>query len=209
MHRIYYLLQNQNTAPSIYEIITFLATLAAVGLSIWQSVLARRALQLAQEAIADDIKARQLSMLPEMSGVILVQMHINRWIERLEKIERGIIGADKEKNNELLEKIANSGLKSPRDVGVDKFFYEKMTPALKEILMSAAQYYYNTECIVRFLRPNPENRDDWNFIPPFLERSADSLAALKKLKGLISDLVPGIILHTPASINSDEFLEDR
>ena len=209
MHRLYSFplvcLQNRNS-PSVFEIITFLVTITAVVIAIWQSVLARKSLNLAKKTIDDDIKTRQLSMLPEMYRVILVQTGIKQWTAKIEEMKNKTITALKDKNAELIKNVSINSPKTVKDVRANSYIDENTPKALRQILLSGAQYYYDAAAPARHLwREN--NQADWSYASAIIERYDDTLSALKKLNDLLIDMVPGVILDTPASINDRDFLE--
>jgi len=209
MYRFYHLptvyLQNSNS-PSIFEIVTFLATITAVGIAIWQSKLARESLDVAKKTIEDDIKARQMSMLPEIYRVILVQTGIKQWIAKIEEMKNKTAIALKDKNEDLIKSISESCPKTTKEVGVNSYIDEDTPKALKQILISGAQYYYDAAAPARHLW-REDKQADWAYASAIVERYNDSLIALKKLNDLIADTVPSVILNTPASINDGDFLQ--
>lgn len=209
MYRFYHFpafyLQNNNS-PSIFEIVTFLVTITAVGIAIWQSKLARESLDVAKKTIEDDVKARQISMLPEMYRVILVQTGINQWIKKIEEMKNKTAIAVKDKNEDLIKSISESCPKTAKDVRANSYIDEKTPKALKQILLSGAQYYYDAVAPAKHLW-REDKQADWAYASAIVERYDDSLSALKKLNNLLADMVPRVILNTPASINDRDFLE--
>lgn len=209
MYRFYHFsavyLQTRSS-PTIFEVVTFLATITAVGIAIWQSKLARESLDVAKKTIEDDIKTRQMSMLPEMYSVILVQTGIKQWVEKIEEIKNKTATAFKDKNADLIKSISESCPKTAKDVRVNSYIDEKTPKALKQVLLSGAQYYYDAVAPARNIWKE-EGRADWVYASGIIERYDGSLVALKKPNDLLVGMVPEVILNSPASINDSDFLE--
>lgn len=191
---------------SVFDVFTFSVTLVAVGIAIWQYIIARHSLNIAKETLEDDIKTRQVSMLPEMYGVILVQTALEQWVKKIEEIKNKIIIAFNNKDENLIKSISSSSPKTVKDVNACVYINEKTSGALKQILISGAQYYYDALAPASNLWKE-DKQIDWSFTLRLIERLDDSLVALKKLKDLLSKIVPDVILNTPASINDSDFLK--
>jgi hypothetical protein len=176
----------------------------ALGVSVYQGYLSREALKLASKSINDDRKSRQISNLPELSWAITVEVKIDGWIKTLSAIKNETIIASEKNDIELLKKVAGKALLNPSDVHINTFEYEKMPSALREILISGAQYYYNAMSPVVALWS--KDQPNWSYARSIIERYDESLLALSELKNLISDIVPQVIMNTPASIREEDFL---
>ncbi len=195
------------SSPGAFEIITSLATLVALGFAIYQSILARRALNAAREAIEDDRRARQLSLLPEMSWVVQVQTRLDKWLSDLEEMKSKTLEALENKNEEMLKAVVRSAVHEPKKVpyGVDRWTYEKVPAPLRRIMMSGAQYYYDASAPAAYLWTEG-SEVNWYLVAGIDERFDDSIFAIKKLQGLLTDMTPRVILETPASLKDGDFL---
>ena len=194
---------------SCLELVTTVATLIALAIAIYQSVLARRSLEAAKKSIDEDKRARQLSIVPKMSWVIEVQMRIDAWLIDLNKIRSETKRAVMERNEDLLKKIATKAIVNPVDIPlrIDKFVYENMPDHLVLIMMSGAQYYYDAVSPTHSLWTK-EKGGWWEYANSIDERYIDSINALEELKRLISEMVPAVLLETPASIDDRKFIHD-
>ena len=198
----------QKIPMNIFEIITTSATLVALATAIYQSILARRSLDEAKKAIDEDKRSRQLSMIPKMYWVIAVQMRIDRWLKDLKEIKVKTLEATKKRDGDMLRAITITVPRHPKDIvmKIDSLDYEKMPDSLREIMISGAQYFYDAISPVFYLWTE-EKGPLWDYASSIQERLDDSISALEKLKHLIIELVPGVILETPASINERDFLK--
>lgn len=192
-------------APSAFDLLTLVLMLGAVGIAIYQSILSRKSLDAAAKTIENDTKARQLAVLPKFTWVIEVQVILDRWIEDLERIKSQTVEAVRNRDINLLAKVTVHLPAAPDKVGVRSHLHRNLPEALREILMSGAQYYYDATAPAKHLW-NHENGANWSLAESIHDRYDDSLRALKKLKGLISDMVPEVILNTPASIREGDFV---
>lgn len=185
-------------------LIPIVIAVIALGVSVYQGYLSREALKLASKSINDDRKSRQISNLPELSWAITVEVKIDGWITTLSAIKNETIIASEKNDIELLKKVAGKALLKPSAVYINTFEYEKMPSALREILISGAQYYYNAMSPVVALWS--KDQPNWSYARSIIERYDESLLALNELKNLISDIVPQVIMNTPASIREEDFL---
>jgi hypothetical protein len=197
----------QNTSTSVFEIITVVATLLALIFAIYQSILARRSLDAARKSIDEDKRVRQLSMIPKMSSVIEVQIRLDRWINDLEGIKSKTLKAVRNHDDNILKDIAVTIPRHPNEIvmGINPFIYEKMPDSLKEIMMSGAQYFYDAMSPAFYLWTK-EKGSNWSYAGSIYERYDKSISALRELKTLILEMIPEVLLETPASINSSDFL---
>jgi hypothetical protein len=195
------------SSVGILGIITALATLAALFIAIYQSVLARRSLDAAKKSIDEDKRSRQLSMISKMSWVIEVQIRIERWLNDLEKLKKETAEATSKNDAAMLKAMVATIPTSPDKINmaVPHLVYENMPDALREIMMSGAQYYYNAISPAAYLWTQDKGAN-WSYAVSIHDRYDDSISALRDLKSLISEMVPDVLLGTPASINERDFL---
>lgn len=199
-----YIVENNNF--DIFQIITVIITLTAVGIAIWQSILARRSLDITKQAIEDETKTRQLSVLPKLSEIILVQTQINDWIKNLKTNIEKMSEALKSKDKTDIEKIAQKAPKQPKDVILHKMIYEEAPEYLRQIFMSGAQYTYDAFASNRYLL-NDTGEPKWDLVSEMIKVHKESLHYVEELNKLISNMVPDVMLNTPASISNSEFLK--
>jgi hypothetical protein len=190
----------------LLEILTTLITIAALGFAIYQSVLARKALDSAKVAINNDTKARQLASLPQTHEVILVKLSIEKWLEDLlkfkSKIKESISKQDPEILNEVVLLCPINAVDSIRYF--DKKNINEFPESLKIIAMSGAQYFYNAGAPVRYCVK--ENGDpDLDYARGLLPRIEESIDAINELQSLIKNMIPEVLFETPASMRNSEF----
>jgi hypothetical protein len=192
------------------EIITLSAlvinTLALLFV-ISQTILSRKSLNATKQSIEEAKRARQLEALPKFGWVIHVQVDLEKWhkdlLEKKEQLEKAIIAND----GVVLQQIAERSPQQPRDLRLPRFLYQNMPSWIREIWMSGAQHYYNAASPLLFLwrdnEPNFSYAKSWTN-----ERGKESIDAISILLDYIKDMVPPVILDTPASINEEEFLRN-
>lgn len=198
------LFNEQNLDFDIFSVVSIAIAMFSLSLSVYQGYLSRQALKLTRKSIDDDIRSRQLINLSHSSWAINVLVKIEIWIGDVTNLKNDIVRAINENNDTLLSKVASRGLNKPSDVRIMRFDYDKMPSALREIMMSGAQYYY--DAMASTINLLSKNRPDWKYAHSIIERYDESLIALRQLRFFISDIVPDIILNTPASISDSEFL---
>ena len=78
---------------------------------------------------------------------------------------------------------------------------------LRELWMSGAQYYYDAIAPLPYVYK--DGKPNYNYAQSWIEeRSEDSLRAISKLLEYLKDMVPPVILNTPASLSDKDFLRD-
>jgi len=195
---------------SFIEITTLIALLVntiALTIVIYQTSIAKRTLTITKKSIDDAKTQRQLEILPKFTWVIEVQAQLEHWKkdlwERKDKLQKGL----NEKNAEIVKDASNTRIKSPKDLSLNKFLYDNMPSWLRELWMSGAQYYYDAIAPLPYVykdeKPNYSYAQSW-----LNERSEDSLQAISKLLEYLKDMVPQVILNTPASLSDKDFLRD-
>lgn len=184
----------------------FINTIALIVV-IYQTRIAKQSLTTTKKSIDDAKTQRQLEILPKSTWVIEVQVQLEYWKKDL-KEKRDLLqkGVD-EKNDEMFQKASDTRIKSPKDLSLNKFLYDNMPAYLRELWMSGAQYYYNAIAPLPYVykdeNPNYSYAESW-----IKERGEDSLQAISKLLEYLKDMIPSVILNTPASLSDEDFLGD-
>lgn len=195
---------------SFVEVATLIALFVntiALIVVIYQTGIAKRTFNVTKKSIDDAKTQRQLEILPKFSWVIEVQVQLERWENDLRE-RKGILqkGLNK-KDNEMVKKASDTRIKSPKDLSLNKFLYNDMPSWLRELWMSGAQYYYDAidplPYVYKDEKPNYSYGQSW-----LNERSENSLRAISKLLEYLKDMVPPVILNTPASLSDKDFLRD-
>lgn len=202
-----YVVNTVASGPSAFDVITTILTIIALGFSGWQTYLSRKALKAAERAIDDDRRTRQLASLPETSWVMQVNAILDIWIRELKNLKTSTYEAIEKKDENLLRKVVDKLPKTPNKIGLPRFLHENAPGPFPEILMSAAQYYYNATSAAQGLWFEGSD-PSWSYGVTIQERYDESLFALHKLKELINDMTPDVIANTPASLNDRDFLSD-
>lgn len=195
---------------SFVEVATLIALFVntiALIVVIYQTNIAKRTLNVTKKSIDDAKTQRQLEILPKFTWVIEVQVQLEHWKndlqERKDILQKGL----NEKDNEMVKKASDTRIKSPKDLSLNKFLYDNMPSWLRELWMSGAQYYYDAIAplphVYKDEKPNYSYGQSW-----LNERSEDSLRAISKLLEYLKDMVPPVILNTPASLSDKDFLRD-
>lgn len=202
----------QTSGHSPVEVLSLaasLATLIALALSIWQTILSRRSLEAARKSIEDASLGRQLATLPEAGWVIEVQVALDHWHDELERRRDNIRRALLNKDASLLKEASKTHIKKPSDVGLHPFLLDKMPEWLKQLWFSGAQYYFNAAVCLPYVMKDASETPNWDYAISFVdERCTDSILAIEKLRSYIREMVPLVILQTPASVSSAEFVRD-
>ena len=194
-----------NFSNMLIQLITTIISLTALIITIRQLILARHSLDATKKSIDEDKRSRQLSTIPKMSWVIEVQMRLDRWSNQLEEVKALIIDSENKREGNILKEIVSTIPKHPNGIGIDAFVYKNMPDPLREIMMSGAQYFYNAISPATHLW-SKESGPNWIYAHSIQERLDESIHALKKLRVLIDDLVPSVMLETPASIDENDFI---
>lgn len=196
---------------SVSEMITIVALILntiALFFVIWQTILSRKSLSAMKQSMEDSRRTQQIELLPKFTWVIQVQVDLERWRESLLKKKEEIELAVQKRDEVVLQKIADKALRQPSDLKLSKFLHDKMPAWIREIWISGAQYYFDAESPLSFLyrdgKPNFPYAAKWSN-----ERGKESIDAISVLLSYIKDMVPQIILDTPASIDESEFFDNK
>lgn len=191
---------------NIITVATSIATLLALGFTIYQAKLSKQALLETKKSIDQEKVNRQIALLPKVEWIIEVDVQLKIWQETSEENYKKLTGALADKNGEALKELSNKCIRKPSDLKLSKYQYEKMPEWLSQLWLSGAQYYYeglgSMESLYKDGKPN------YGLADMLVRNCAESSYALEQLRTYISDMVPQVILDTPASINSGEFFRD-
>lgn len=188
------------TVMEIITIITSTGTLIALCFTIYQVKIARESLKETRKGIDQEVRNRQISLLPKFEWIIQVDTELSFWEKELRKESNEL--KELHKSNNFTKIDTNKRLiKNPRDLDLSKFQYENMPEWLSQLWLSGAQYYYNAIALsdINYLK----NAD---LVKMRYERCDRSVSAIRKLRNYINNMVPDVILETPASLRNSEFL---
>lgn len=174
---------------------------------IHQNRLANESLRATKKSIDDSKRQRQLEILPKFTWVIKVQGDLQRWGEDLKEKQDNLLIALINRDKNILKELSDNYIKNPKDLMIDKFLYDRMPPWLKEIWMSGAQYYYDAMASMQYLFEE-KNIPRYSLAETLKDRCADSEEAINILLKYIKDMVPPVILNTPASLSDNNFITD-
>ncbi len=193
---------------AILTLSTLLLNVIALLIVAYQAYLTRKSLNMAKLSIDETRKARQIEALPDVNHIIAVEVTIERWKTKCEKLAKSLEKIIKKKNVELIHEISKQGEKSPKGL-VDKHIYESAPKWLSYILMSAAQHYYNSACLMELIWDEKEQKPKEVMLNKDLaSRFRESYYNLTELLNYIKDMVPKSYLETPASIRDESFLSN-
>jgi len=184
----------------------FINTIALIVV-IYQTRIAKQSLTTTKKSIDDAKTQRQLEALPKFTWVIEVQVQLEYWKKDLQE-KRDLLqkGVD-EKNDEMFQKASDTRIKSPKDLSLNRFLYDNMPAWLRELWMSGAQYYYDAIAPLPYVYK--DEKSNYSYAESWIkERCEDSLQAISKLLEYLKDMVPPVILNTPASLSDKDFLRD-
>ena len=184
----------------------FINTIALIVV-IYQTRIVKQSLTTTKKSIDDAKTQRQLEALPKFTWVIEVQVQLEYWKKDLQE-KRDLLqkGVD-EKNDEMFQKASDTRIKSPKDLSLNRFLYDNMPAWLRELWMSGAQYYYDAIAPLPYVYK--DEKSNYSYAESWIkERCEDSLQAISKLLEYLKDMVPPVILNTPASLSDKDFLRD-
>jgi predicted MPP superfamily phosphohydrolase len=187
----------------VFTIISSLATLVALYFTYKQSKISEITIKETIKSINQDTINRQLTFLSKIHYIINVQNTLEKWLKELKKIKKDVENSISLKNGDILKKISEQHIKAPNELGIEKSVFEKMPEWLGQIQMSGCQYYYNTMCVLDHLYKNDTAKFD--YAQKLLPRICESIYSIEKLLSYISDMIPEVILTTPASISDFKF----
>lgn len=191
---------------NIITILTSVATLVALIFTIQQARLAKEALLETRKSIDQDKINRQLTLLPKFEWIIQVNVELGMWQKDLEEKSKKLNEALRNKNENILKELSGIRTKKPSDLNLSKYQYEKMPEWLSQLWISGAQYYYDGLGSIEYLYK--DGKPSFTLAEMLVQRFDSSSYAIKLLREYLSDMIPEVILETPASISSREFFKD-
>lgn len=187
------------TAMEIITIITSTGTLIALIFTIHQTQIARKSLKQTRESIDQETRNRQISLLPKFEWIIQVDTKLSSWEKELEDESKKLKELYKNKDSREID-TTKKLINDPKDLGLSKYQYENMPNWLSQLWLSGAQYYFNAIALSDY-----KCLKNTDLIRMRYERCDESVCAITKIRHYINDMVPGVILETPASIENSEF----
>lgn len=192
----------------LITIITSIATLVALGFTIYQSNLTKKALIETMKSIEQDKINRQLTLLPKEGWIIQVRVELEHWQKELKERSVKLQDSLSKQDTAILTELFNTRIKKPDDLNLSKFQYEKMPAWLSEIWLSGAQYYYDAIASTSSLYTNADEKSKITLIKMLSDRCDKNGSSIKELLEYISDMIPEVILETPASVSNSEFFKN-
>ncbi|MBU1557771.1 hypothetical protein KKC45_02310 [Patescibacteria group bacterium] len=194
---------------NIVETITIIALLintVALLFVIYQTYIAEESLSATKKSIDNAKTQRQLEILPNANWVIEVRVNLEFWKRDLEEKQCKLKQGVSKRDGAILQGLSNTRIKNPEDLALSYFVYEKIPPWLKELWISGAQYYYNAIAPLPYIwrknSPNFDYAESWS-----KERCTESIESISILLCYLDEMVPPVILDTPASISRKEFFK--
>jgi hypothetical protein len=195
----------------LWTLIVGVITLIVVVVQTW---LVKRSLDAsvmsvvaAQKSIDDSRTQRQLAALPEMHLVLEVQTALEMWRKDLAKLAASLEAALAGHDKNLIAQLASSArIKSVKDLGLSDSLRALLPVWLRTLWMSGAQHYYAAAGITHSLI-DKNGQSSFPLAKAALEACSDSTHAIDSLIGMISDMIPEVILETPASISDRDFFD--
>lgn len=195
-----------NSVHTITLIALVINTLALLVVA-YQTWLTKRALRAAKESIDDAKVERQLEVLPKFTWVIHVQVDLEKWKSDLFKKRQELREAIRARDATILQRIARGSPKQPQELGLRRFVYDNMPSWIREIWMSGAQYYYDAASPLSFVWR--DGAAHFGYAESWVnDRGQASERAISTLLSYIKDMVPPVVLSTPASLSDNDFLLD-
>jgi hypothetical protein len=187
----------------ILTIISSVATLIALYFTIKQNKIAQLALKETRVSIDREETNRQISLLPKFEYIIEVRTELEAWKRNLNELTEELLASLKTKKLIELKKTSTYNIKNPTDLRLSKYQYDNMPDWLSQLWLSGAQYYYSGLGSIDFLGEDKNYKD--SLAHSLIERANDSSQSIEELLNYISDMVPEVILNTPASVQNREF----
>jgi hypothetical protein len=192
---------------NIITIATSVATLIALGFTIYQARLTRETLIETRKSIDQEKVNRQISLLPKFDWIIQVEVELKQWQEDLETRSQKLKDAFENKDSSILEELSKTKTRSPSDLRLSRYQYENMPDWLSQLWLSGAQYYFDAMASMQFLYK--DNKGEFSLAEMLSQRCDRSGYSIAELRGYIAGMVPDVILETPASTRNSEFFRDN
>jgi len=194
------------TTIDIINTATALATLVALGFTIYQARLSEKALLDTRKSIEQEKINRQLSLLPKYEWIIQVNAELRIWQETLEENSRKLNEAINNQDESILKSLSEFRIKKPNDLNLSINQYKEMPNWLSQIWISGAQCYYHGLGSMLYLYK--DEKPNYTLAKLLITNCNEMSSSLATLREYISDMIPDVILNTPASVNSREFFRD-
>jgi hypothetical protein len=188
-------------------IITLIINTVALVYVIYQAQLSNQSLSITRKSVDDTRIQRQLEILPKFTYVIEIQVELERWKKDLQEKRMKLDLAIKSKDEKILKKLSETHIKNPKDLHLSRFLYDNMPSWLREIWMSGAQYYFNTIASSQYLW-DASGGGRYDLAKIISEGCLDSEESINILLGYVKEMIPSVILNTPASLSDGDFLRD-
>lgn len=188
-------------------IIALIVNTIALLFVIFQTWLAKQSLGATRKSIDDAKAERQLEILPKFTWVIQVQVDLERWKKDLYEKQKSLQLSLSRKDEKMLKELTDTHIKNSKDLALSRLLYDNMPSYLREIWMSGAQYYYNAVASMPYLWEEKKG-PRYSLAESLKNRCIESENAIDILLGYIKDMVPLVILDTPASLSDEDFLRD-
>ena len=188
-------------------IITPVITVITLLYVIYQTRLANQSLMATRKSIDDAKTQRQLEILPKSFYVIHVRVNLENWKKDLEEKRARLELAITNNDESILKELSEMYIKNPKDLDLSRFLFDKMPAWLGQIWISGAQYYYNA--VASFQELWKENGGNYySLAETLVDQCVESEKSIDILLGYIKDMVPFVILNTPARLSSDKFFRN-
>lgn len=185
-------------------LVALLINTIALIIVIYQTILTKKSLIITKESIDDAKTQRQLEILPKVFSVINVREQLEGWEKDLQRRKDILQKGVNRKDDKIIKIASSTTIKSPKDLSLNKFLYTNMPSWLRQLWMSGAQYYYNAIAPLSYICK--DEKPDYKYAQVWInEDGKNSLEAISKLLEYLKDMVPSVILNTPASLSDEKF----
>src|SRR5690606_20563254 len=110
--------------------------------TIYQAKTAARSLEVTRNSIDQEMRNRQISLLPKFDWIIQTDVELSAWENRLKDESMKLKELHKNKDFEKID-IRRKLITRPGDLYLSKYQYENMPDWLSQLWLSGAQYYFN------------------------------------------------------------------
>jgi hypothetical protein len=192
-------------ADSIIVIVTGGINLLALIFVGWQAFLTRRSLALMQTSTKETQRARELTQLPDSDQIMHVIAHLDLWRQELHEIvhDQQVIKSrivDGDKNI-----VKQYGLNTSKGI-IRKAIYDRLSPWLQYVLMSAAKYYFDGKSFA-YVLSECDSKTALDMLPTTIDRCKVGISRIDEMKSSIDYIVPEWYLNSPASVGDSKFFD--
>jgi len=213
-------------ASDIVSAVAAIATIAALIVVSYQTVLTRKAVEASQESLdltreslaaaresmaatkqSTDLAIRtmQIKMLPKANWIITVRVKLEEWLRDLNETATAVADAVTSESADAVKLVASRGLRSPQGL-VSTNAIEHMPEWLTTIWFAGAQHYYNAKCNQAFLWSD-DSGPQLSFAPDFISLCRESAGWIQDLLDMLHDVVPRAYMESPQRLGEDRFLD--